>query len=226
MLRAVIFDFDGLILETEAADFQSWQDVYQLFGADLALATWLPYIGAGQSSIKFDIYAHLEGQIGRELDRDMIRAKRRARYAELVAEQPIMPGVLARIAEAEQLGLRLAVASSSSREWVSGHLARLGLLAHFPVLACGDDVLYTKPDPEVYLLALERLGGIQPEEALALEDSPNGVLAAKRAGLACIAVPNPMTCHLAFEWADVRLPSLHELSLREWLTRQPGEHSV
>ncbi len=224
MLRAVVFDFDGLILETEAADFQSWQEVYQLYGADLVLATWLPYIGAGQSTIKFDIYAHLEAQIGHELNRDEIRSRRRARYLELVTEQAILPGVEARIAEAQRLNLKLAVASSSSRAWVVGHLTRLGLLSSFSVCACGDEVRYTKPDPEVYLLALERLGGILPSEALALEDSPNGVLAAKRAGLTCIAIPNPLTCHFSFEWADLRLPSLSELRLQEWLARQPDKY--
>ena len=224
MLRAVVFDFDGLILETEAADFQSWQDIYQLHGTDLALATWLPYIGAGHSSIKFDIYAHLEAQVGKALDRDKIRTMRRARYAELVAEQPLLPGVQERIAEALRLNLGLAVASSSSRDWVVNHLTRLGLFSSFSVVVTGDEVRYTKPDPELYLLALERLG-VQASEALALEDSPNGVLAAKRAGLCCIAVPNPLTCHLSFEWADVRLPSLSELSLQEWLMLQPDQHT-
>ncbi|HEY4385201.1 MAG TPA: HAD family hydrolase [Ktedonobacteraceae bacterium] len=222
MLRAVLFDFDGLILETEFADFQSWQEIYRYYGADLALATWLPYIGVGHSSMKFDVYAHLEAQTGQTFNRDEIRVRRRARYAELIAEQFILPGVQERIEEALRLNLQLAVASSSSRAWVEGHLTRLGLLAYFPVLACGDEVQHTKPDPEVYLLALER-SGVQPAEALALEDSPNGVLAAKRAGMRCIAVPNPLTGHFPFEMADARLSSLSELCLQDWLTFQPDK---
>lgn len=216
MLQAIIFDFDGLMLETEGADFYSWQECYQLYGASLDLATWLPYIGMGSSSITFDIYAHLEEQAGMPINRDEIRSRRCARYTELVAQQALLPGVEKLIASARSRGLRLAVASSSNREWVCGHLEQRKLREYFEVVVCEDDVRYTKPDPELYLTALTKLG-IKAEEAMALEDSPNGVLAAKRAGLFCIAVPNPLTCHMTYEEADLRLPSLVEIRLEDWL---------
>ena len=120
--------------------------------------------------------------------------------------------------EARRLGLGLGVASSSDRRWVEGHLERLGLHAHFDVIRCADDVPRVKPDPALYRAVLDAMG-VRPEEAVALEDSPNGVLAAKRAGLACVAVPNPLTARLDLSAADLRVASLAELSLPELLTR-------
>lgn len=215
-IRAVIFDFDGLILETELPDFQSWQEIYQLYGGNLSLATWLPLIGTGSASRTFHPHDHLEAQLGRSLNREEIRTKRRQRYIDLVAAQPLLPGVEALIAEAEQRSLRLAIASSSSREWVVGHLARRGLAAHFDCIVCGDEVARTKPHPDVYQAVLTKLG-IQAKQAIALEDSPNGVLAAKQANIFCVAVPNPLTQQVPFDQADLRLTSLAELSLEKLL---------
>jgi len=122
------------------------------------------------------------------------------------------------IAEARRLGLTLGVASSSSVGWVDGHLRRLGLREAFAVVRCAGDVPRVKPDPALYLAVLDATG-IAAGEAVALEDSPNGVLAAKRAGLACVAVPNPLTARLDLSAADLRLGSLDELSLSALLTR-------
>lgn len=115
---------------------------------------------------------------------------------------------------APQAGLKLAVASSSTHEWVSGRLARLGLLDSFDTVCARDDVQRTKPDPELYRLALERLCA-QPHEAFAIEDSAHGVAAAKAAGLRCVAVPNSLTAHTLLDHADLRLGSLADLSLAE-----------
>lgn len=212
MIRALIFDFDGLILETELPDFQSWQEIYQQYGASLLLSTWLPLIGTGSSSRSFHPHDYLEAQLGRTLDREEIRIQRRRRYAELVEAQPLLPGVTAVIAEAKQRGLQLAVASSSSREWVTGHLAKRELTAHFHCIVCGDEVTQAKPSPDVYHTVLTRLG-IQADEAIAFEDSPNGVQAAKRAGIFCVAIPNPLTQQNPFDQADLLLLSLADFSL-------------
>ncbi len=131
MIRALVFDFDGLILETELPDFQSWQEVYEQYGVSLSLTTWLPLIGTGNSSRAFHPHEYLEAHLGWSLNREEIRTQRRRRYAELVEAQPLLPGVAAAIAKAKQCGLQLAVASSSSRERMTGHLARRGLEAHF-----------------------------------------------------------------------------------------------
>ena len=216
MIQALILDFDGLILETELPDFQSWQEIYQHYGGTLSLTTWLPLIGTGSSSRTFHPYDYLEAQLGRSLNREEIRAQRRRRYAELVEAQPLLPGVEAVIAEANHYGLQLAAASSSSREWVTGHLARRGLEAHFDCIVCGDEVAQAKPFPDVYHAVLTKLG-IQAKQAIAFEDSPNGVQAAKQAGIFCVAIPNPLTQQCPFDQADLRLISLTDLSLEALL---------
>ena len=141
-----------------------------------------------------------------------------ARVAELIAFEPVRPGVRDYLDAARRLGLGLAVASSSSRRWVAGHLERLGLADRFDVLCCAEDVTRVKPHPDLYVAALKALGAASVA-AIALEDSPNGVLAAKRAGLFCVAVPNPLTAKLDLSAADIRLASLDELPLPALLRR-------
>ncbi|MFQ6043760.1 MAG: HAD family hydrolase, partial [Candidatus Poribacteria bacterium] len=190
MIRLLIFDFDGLILDTEVPDFQSWQEIYQAYGCHLPLSTWETCIGG--SADLFDPYDYLETQLGRAVEREEIRSKRRQRYAELVEMQPILPGVEDYIYDAKRLGLKVGLASSSSHDWVDGHLSRLGLITHFDCIKYSDDVKDVKPEPELYQSILDELE-IRADEGIVLEDSANGILAAKRAGLFCVAVPNPMT---------------------------------
>jgi HAD superfamily hydrolase (TIGR01509 family) len=144
-------------------------------------------------------------------------------HARIVA-QPPLPGVLDTLRAARRLGLRLAVASSSPHRWVDGHLARLGLTDFFEAVKCSDDVARTKPEPELYLSALDALG-VSPLEAIALEDSPNGVKAARRAGLFVVAIPNPVTAQLTFEGESLRLASMADLSLEALLSnlRNPSQ---
>src|SRR3990172_9044836 len=137
MIRGLIFDFDGLILDTEVPDLQSWQEVYRAHGCDFPEALWAGNIGT--ASEPFDAYGYLEAQLGRPVDHDAIRAERRRRFAELVEAQPVLPGVEAYVADARQLGLKLGVASSSSRKWVTGHLERLGLAVYFDCVKSADD---------------------------------------------------------------------------------------
>lgn len=215
-MRGLIFDFDGLIVETESPIFQSWQEVYQDHNLELPFELWATIIGRADGG--FDPLDHLEEQIEKEIDRAELLRKQRSRESELIVRQPILPGVEETIRSAQRLGLKLGVASSSSCEWVTGHLSRLGLLEHFNCIRGSDDVERTKPDPTVYLLTLECLG-LQAEEAFAIEDSPNGVTAAKRAGLFCVAVPNPLTRNLSLEHADLILDSLAEVPLEKLLER-------
>ena len=216
MIRGVIFDFDGLMLDTEGPDYHSWRETFQAHGCDLPLATWAAYIGG--SGQDFDPYAMLETVSGRPIDRAMVRAARRQRFAGLIATEQVLPGVQDYINAAQRLGLKLAVASSSSRTWVAGHLARLGLHAHFDAIVSSDDVARVKPAPDLYLAALTALD-LQPHEAIALEDSPNGVTAAKAARLYCVAIPNPLTCQLPLDHADLRLASLADLPLEQLIER-------
>lgn len=216
MIQALVFDFDGLILDTEWPEFQAWQELCLEYQVELALETWLPCVGTGATTQVFDPHTYLETQVGYTLDRAAIRARFLPRHHELVAAQPILPGVEALLGEARQRGLGLAVASSSSRTWVDGHLRRLDLLKYFDTLACGNEVARTKPYPDLYQAALAQLG-VQAHQAIAFEDSLNGMRAAQQAGIFCIVVPNPLTQHLVFEPLDLRLPSLADVTLDEIL---------
>jgi HAD superfamily hydrolase (TIGR01509 family) len=213
MIKALIFDFDGLILDTEGPEYQSWQKVYQEYGCSLPLSEWVESIG---SSDVFDPYDYLAQQLGRPVDRGAIRARHSSHQVELLASLSLLPGVEEYLSQAKRLGLKLGLASSSSRRWVIGHLADWGLEARFDSIKCADDVERTKPDPALYLAALRALN-VQAHEAIALEDSPNGVLAAKRAGIFCVAVPNALTRQLELDLADLQLVSLAELPLKELL---------
>jgi HAD superfamily hydrolase (TIGR01509 family) len=214
MIRAVIFDFDGLILDTEAPEFQTWQEIYRAHGCELALEAWAT--GLGTSADAFDPCAHLAAQLGLSIDREALQQQRRQRYLELLKAQSVLPGIREYIAEAKRLGLHLGVASSSSRQWVVGHLSELGLYASFDCIKCRDDVQRVKPDPALYQAVVETFA-LQPHQAIALEDSPNGIAAAKRAGLFCVAVPNPLTRQLSLAHADLLVSSLADFPLLQLL---------
>lgn len=217
MIKAIIFDFDGLMLDTEGSEFRAWSEIYAEYGAALHLADWAAWIG-GTGESDFHPLTHLQGILGRELDGEALNRQAHARARVLNEKLAILPGVLDYLDDARRLGLRLAVASSSPYSWVSGHLTRLGLLDRFEAIRTADDVPRTKPDPALFLAALEALN-IAPEEAIVLEDSPNGALAAQRAGIFVVAVPNPLTAQLDLSHADLRLESLAALSLPELLRR-------
>jgi HAD superfamily hydrolase (TIGR01509 family) len=216
MIRALIFDFDGLILETETPIFQSWQELYRDYGLELRLEQWIANVGTAEEM--FDPLANLERQLGHPIDREVELPRRRQRELELIQTQPILPGVLDYLEGARKLGLKIGLASSSPCEWVVGHLERLGLIGYFEAIAASDDVARTKPDPALYRTAVEWLK-VKPEQAVAFEDSLNGLIAAKRAGLRCVVVPNALTRHLSLEQADWRLNSLAEMPLEELLSR-------
>ncbi|RLE39516.1 HAD family hydrolase, partial [Candidatus Acetothermia bacterium] len=150
-----------------------------------------------------------------------LHARQRAREQELIESEEVLPGVVDRLQEAKRMGLKLAVASSSPRSWVHGHLSRLGLLKEFDCIRCGDEVREAKPAPDLFLAALSCLG-LKPEEAIVFEDAPHGVAAAKRAGIFCVAVPNALTRALGFDHADLTVESLAAITLAE-LLRRVGE---
>jgi HAD superfamily hydrolase (TIGR01509 family) len=214
MIHAIIFDFDGLIVDTESPIYQSWQEMYAAYGQPLPLERWSAVIGTYEEP--FDPFADLEKLVGRQLDRQALLRQRGARETELVAQQSILPGVEQYLQDARRLGIKTAVASSSKRQWVVSHLERLGLLHFFDAVRVREDVKVTKPDPELFLSALSGLG-ITAQQAIALEDSPNGITAARRAGLFCVAVPNDLTRHLRLEHADLQVKSLADTPLEALL---------
>ena len=220
-IQALIFDFDGLILDTESTEYQSWQELFADHGCRLSLDLWIDCIGRPRGY--FDFYTHLKEMKGTATDREQIRTQRHTRVRELNLLQPIQPGVVNYLQDARQLGLKIGLASSSSRVWVHGHLERLALYQYFTVTKCVEDTGTHKPDPGPYLAALDALN-VLPSEAVAFEDSPNGIASAKAAGIMCVAVPNPMTHHLQLDHADYRLDSFASMPLQDLLiqlTRTP-----
>ncbi|NOR90593.1 MAG: HAD-IA family hydrolase, partial [Anaerolineales bacterium] len=189
-IKALIFDFDGLILDTETTLLHSWEEIYNEYGISVSLPEWASLLGS--STDPAEAYEIIEKHIGEPVDRESIRARRTKRELELLKSEEVMPGVLDLIAEAKKRNLRLGVASSSDRKWVLGHLMKLGLHTHFESIRCADDVSNTKPSPDLYLAVLGDMG-IQPHQAIAFEDSLHGVEAVKRAGIFCVAVPNDVT---------------------------------
>lgn len=222
MIRAIVFDFDGLILDTEISAYQTWQEIYAEYGCELPFEIWATCIGG--SPELFDPCAYLEEQTGRPIQREEVRQRRRQRHLELITAQSPLPGVETYLQDARRLGLYIGLASSSPHSWVDAHLERLGILDYFDSIQCFDDVTHTKPDPELYLAVLNALH-VRGDEAIALEDSPNGVRAAQRAGIFCVAVPNPVTKRLPLEHADMRLSSLAEMPLEELLLKVGGNVS-
>jgi putative hydrolase of the HAD superfamily len=166
---------------------------------------------------RFDPMAELESRVGRPLDRESEQAARRLRQAQLTAGLEILPGVREWRRDAAALGVRLGVASSSGREWVNGHLERLGLDG-WDCVRCRDDVAATKPAPDLYRSVVECLG-VPPEAAVAVEDSGVGVLAAKAAGLYCVAVPSALTGGHDFAAADLVLRSLADVPFADVVAR-------
>ena len=219
-LQGLIFDFDGLIVDTEYPSFQGWTALYESHGCELPLTTYAKHIGSPGA---YDLHAHLESLVGRPLNREALVEERRQRYRQLTVNQQLLPGVKEYVTTASQRGLRLGIASGSSRTWVEPHLHQFALHEHFDCITSAEDISQTKPNPEVYEKTLAALG-CKPEEVIAFEDSPHGVTAAQRARIFCVAVPNGITRQLSLDHADYILESFSALPFAQLLRHfQDGE---
>jgi beta-phosphoglucomutase-like phosphatase (HAD superfamily) len=236
-IDGVVFDFDGLILDTERPVFAAWQEAFAEHGCPpLTLDEWAKEIG---TSGGLDLVELIRTRATVPFDEEAMHARRRRRRDQLLMGETARPGVKAWLDEADQLGLPLAIASSSPLDWVEPHLERLGLLGRFAFIACfggevspgahlartvlgdrylGGRVLAGKPAPDTYLAACAAIG-VKPAAALAIEDSPHGVSAAKAAGLWCVAVPHEITEQLDLSHADLRLGSLADATMLETIGR-------
>jgi len=200
---AVIFDFDGTIADTEWPVYEAARIAHEDHGLTLPIETWVEIVGSADN---IPLEERLRDQLGREPDEDAM-----ARAGELHTEArervPALPGVVDVIRAVKDAGLGLSIASSSPRDWVEGHLTRLGLLAQFEVLSTRDQVDRGKPAPDLFLLAAAKLGR-EPADVLVIEDSRNGTIGAKAAGMTCVVVPNRITRHDIPTEADLVLDSL------------------
>lgn len=215
MIRALIFDFDGTIIDSETPVYEGWQQTYAEFGHELPLSRYVEIIGTAAHT--FDPHGHLEGLIGRTLDRDQLTAERQAKHRAVIYSNDTLPGVRTWIEQAAARFMPLAIASSSQEWWIESNLARLKLRDRFQIVRTREMVAAAKPAPDLFLAALHGLG-IQAHEAIVIEDSAHGVTAAKAAGVFTVAVPNPVTAGLDFSRADLVARSLADLSLADVLS--------
>jgi HAD superfamily hydrolase (TIGR01509 family) len=204
---ALIFDFDGLLVDTESTALRAWREQFAVHELDFPLETWHTYIGS-QGSQEAMLAAVRAGGI--DFEDAELRAQWRQRHNLIANEEPLRDGVAAFLDEAIAAGSHLAIASSATRDWLDSHLDRLGIRPLFDVV-CARDNGRVKPSPDIYLAALAGLG-VAADDAIAFEDSPNGIAAAKAAGLMCVAVPNPVTAELPLGAANLRVESFTEIS--------------
>ncbi len=211
-MRAIILDFDGTVLDTETPVYESWKSTYADHAVELPIELYGRCIGS--SDDRFNTVQYLESSLGRSLDWEEINPKRRAISKGLLEKQTVLPGIVELLEQAKEEGIKLAIASSSPRDWVEPLLKKFGLLHYFETVVTLDDVEQPKPAPDLFQTALTQIG-IDPEDAIAIEDSPNGCIAANAAGLYCVLIPNPVTRFLKNEHYDLMLHSLKETNLAD-----------
>ncbi|NQX67155.1 HAD family hydrolase [Paenibacillus alba] len=214
MLKAAIFDFDGLLLDTETPWYHVFKEVYVLCGLDLPMELWARHVGSSLDA--FNPYEYLKEHVDEPIDLVQIQSHLEMRYEQRMENAQLRPGVLKLLYKAREVGMKIAVASSSTHDWVSGYLKSFGLMSLFDEVVTSDDVKRVKPDPELYKLAMHKLG-VSSFETIAFEDSPNGLKAANAAGIRCIIVPNEVTKELEFPPYERRLNSLLEFDLDQFL---------
>ncbi len=223
MLRALLFDFDGLLLDTEAAAYRSWSEVYEQFGVALPLSIWVhEVIGRSAGATTFDPVTYLEQRTGAVVDRQEVLRLREEHKARLSPTE-LLPGIARLLEEAREAGVSSAIVTSEYRERVIGHLERIGVTHPWDAIVCADgEAERGKPSPVLYLEALEQLA-IDAGQAIAFEDSPNGVQAAKAAGVFCVAVPNDLTRDApGLEAGDLLLESLSSITLSQLVALSCG----
>ncbi|MBM7621806.1 putative hydrolase of the HAD superfamily [Bacillus tianshenii] len=208
MIKAVIFDFDGLIIDTETIWYESFREIMkQEHQHELSIEDYSACIGTSSSVL----YEFLQQAVP-EMEEERMKELTNASYMEKATRPELRPGVLAYLEAAKKNGLKIGLASSSGRDWVVGYLKQLDIFSYFETIVTRDDVEKVKPDPALYIKALQNLGK-KGEEAIAFEDSLHGSHAAMAAGIHCIVVPNPVTSHMDFKDYHLRLSSMEEKEL-------------
>jgi HAD superfamily hydrolase (TIGR01509 family) len=229
-VRALLFDFDGTMLETESPSYHSWRELLAEHEYVLTPDVWAAAVGTING---LDPVALLEDHLGTSVDRAALQDRQARRHREMLTEEVLRPGIQRLVDDARTRGLHTAIVTSASQRWVREHLRRLELDDHWELVVAADgDPARAKPLPVLYLEAAEQLG-IDPAEAVAIEDSPHGVAAAKAAGMTCFAFPNPITETMDLGEADAVVVDLDGVALDALLGRvgrsvveAPAQHDL
>lgn len=216
-IRALLFDFDGLIIDTESPSRAGWEWLYREHGHELPQDEWRKLVGT--TGWHWSPMDHLEELVGEPLERDALNERRYARELTLIEAEELRPGIADYLDAADRLGLKRAIVSSSSRRWIDMHLGRLERAYGWQAIVTAErDRSRAKPSPVMYVEALELLG-VDASEAVVFEDSPNGVRAARAAGIFTVAIPNAVTRDYGLDEADLVLDSLAALTPDDLLSR-------
>jgi putative hydrolase of the HAD superfamily len=210
-LVAVIFDFDGIILDSETPEYESHRRIYERCGVDLTVDEWCAIIGTWSEGHDEQWFTRLCERSAAAPARDAYFAERRRIFDEIVPADPMrgIRGLLTRLREAQ---VPVAIASSAPARWVLGAVERLGVAPLFDAVVTGDQVTHRKPAPDVYLAAALRLG-VDPRRSIAIEDSSPGIAAALAAGMKAVAIPHWLTARHDLSGADLTVAHAGELTL-------------
>lgn len=212
ILQGLIFDFDGLIVDTETARYHAWKEVIEWHGVELPLSFWLQNVGLPSEA--FNPLEFLERNARKPIDKEAVRARKQEIFEERMKHESLRPGVLQYLKDGRRRKMKLAICSSSPRKWITSNLERFGIREFFDAIMTGSEVTKIKPDPELYFRTLDVLN-LAAENCIAFEDSPKGVESAKAAGIFCVAVPNALTSKTNLLEADLKIGSLAEMPLEE-----------
>ena len=211
-LLALIFDFDGLILDTETARYFAWKEVMESHGVELPLSFWQQNIGLPSEA--FDPIEYLQRTSPTPIDKESVRKRKQEVFESRMKNESLRPGIRQYLDDGRKRKMKLAICSSSPRKWIIPNLTRFGIEDAFEVIVTGAEVPSLKPAPDLYLKTIEVLA-ISPENCIAFEDSPKGIESAKAARIFCVAVANPMTEKLNLGEADLVMSSLADTPLVE-----------
>jgi HAD superfamily hydrolase (TIGR01509 family) len=215
-IKGIVFDFDGLIIDTETPELKAWQELFESYGIDFPFQDYVQNIGMtydDASAIQI-----LEERLGQKLDQKAVFQEFKRRKVALIDEEPLCDGIMDYLESAREMGIKVGLASSAKLEWVGYHIKRKAIEPYFDVVYTVEDASAPKPDPALYTMTVETFG-LHPNEVIALEDSFNGIQSAKAAGLYAVAVPNPVTSVFDFSAADLILESLTDISLPDLMQK-------
>lgn len=216
MIKGIIFDFDGTLVDSETQIFKAWSETYSHFGQVLPFDLWVSIVGTNDG--KFHPGDYLHSKLKQKNSLEEIMKFETALENELILQITTIPGVREYLATARQMGIKMGIASSASSEWVHDTMGRLGIASYFEAITTQEEVQLTKPYPYLFEKTLKKMD-LYPYQVIAIEDSPFGITAAQAAGIFAVAVPNDITRSMSLDHADMVIQSLAEVTLPDLINR-------